>query len=211
MKEVPKLAQDILAVIVPMLFASLVLVFSGVRLYNSQPLFAACGIVFVGCYLFGLFLESKISVKISKIERDTRSFIFHAFRETLSVLTLLVSLALPSQWQELNEWMALGFILLISGMGFRLYSLHSLSSALSGTLVQKGPYYYLRHPASMGLITWHLGFVLYFMNETAIYFLIFGFIPSVILCLLHEEKKLFQMPGYSDYAFTRKRIFPKIW
>ena len=73
-----------------------------------------------------------------------------------------------------------------------------------------GPYKYIRHPAYEGMIIAHFGIVLYFFNLVTLLIFFLAFIPAIILRIFVEEKTLFKIGGYSNYAENRKRLIPLI-
>ena len=67
------------------------------------------------------------------------------------------------------------------------------------------------YPAYTGMPISHLGFVLFFYNHIALALLLAFFIPTVIARILVEEKMLFDIDGYKEFAAGRARLLPFIW
>jgi protein-S-isoprenylcysteine O-methyltransferase Ste14 len=57
----------------------------------------------------------------------------------------------------------------------------------------------------------HFGIVLYFFNLVTLLIFFLALLPAIILRIFVEEKTLFRIEGYSDYAQNRKRLIPLIW
>jgi len=92
----------------------------------------------------------------------------------------------------------------------RFYS-HRVRLVGEHQVVDTGPYRYVRHPAYTGMITAHLGFVLFFFNYWAFASWLLVLVPAVVMRIKVEEQALHELPGYTDYAATHKRLFPGIW
>jgi protein-S-isoprenylcysteine O-methyltransferase Ste14 len=78
-------------------------------------------------------------------------------------------------------------------------------------IISQGPYRFVRHPAYTGMILSHLGFSLFFFNTWTLGFWALIHVPAVVYRILVEEKALFQIKGYPEYARNRKRIIPLLW
>ena len=69
----------------------------------------------------------------------------------------------------------------------------------------------IRHPAYAGMIIAYFGIVLYFCNLVTLLIFFLALIPAILLRIFVEEKTLFTIKGYSNYAESRKRLTPLIW
>ncbi|HRE17941.1 MAG TPA: isoprenylcysteine carboxylmethyltransferase family protein, partial [Rhodocyclaceae bacterium] len=78
-------------------------------------------------------------------------------------------------------------------------------------IVNTGPYRFMRHPAYTGMLVSHFGFILFFYNHIALALLIVFFIPTVVARILVEEKMLFEIEGYKEFAQGRARLLPFVW
>jgi len=74
-------------------------------------------------------------------------------------------------------------------------------------IVDSGPYRFVRHPAYAGMIAAHAGLTLFFFNWVTLAVLV----PAIVLRILVEERMVFGIAGYSDFARTRKRLISAIW
>jgi protein-S-isoprenylcysteine O-methyltransferase Ste14 len=61
------------------------------------------------------------------------------------------------------------------------------------------------------MILANTGIVLFFVNTATILIFLLVLIPAIIARILIEEKTLFKIEGYSDFAKSRKRLIPAIW
>jgi protein-S-isoprenylcysteine O-methyltransferase Ste14 len=81
------------------------------------------------------------------------------------------------------------------------------------TVIDRGPYRWVRHPSYSGLIVFFVGFGLALTNWLSL--LISAVVPTVglVLRVFAEERSLLAGLGepYRRYAGTRKRLFPKVW
>jgi protein-S-isoprenylcysteine O-methyltransferase Ste14 len=110
-------------------------------------------------------------------------------------------------------------MLFLSGICYRLWAIKTLGRYYSHIvrkvhehrIIASGPYRFIRHPAYAGMIVANLGIVLYFFNWVTLSVFFFTLLPSIVLRIFIEEKTLFEIRGYSDFARHRKRLFPAIW
>jgi protein-S-isoprenylcysteine O-methyltransferase Ste14 len=73
-----------------------------------------------------------------------------------------------------------------------------------------GPYSVTRHPAYAGMIIANTGISVYFLNWVTICVFLFILVPAILLRIVIEEKTLFGIEGYSEFAKNRKRLFPAV-
>ncbi len=57
------------------------------------------------------------------------------------------------------------------------------------------------------MIAAHAGLTLFFFNWVTLAVLV----PAIVLRILVEERMVFGIAGYSDFARTRKRLISAIW
>jgi protein-S-isoprenylcysteine O-methyltransferase Ste14 len=55
------------------------------------------------------------------------------------------------------------------------------------------------------------GISMYFMNWVTTSVFLFLLVPSILLRIVIEEKTLFRIEGYSEFAKKRKRLIPAVW
>ncbi|MGE0707734.1 MAG: isoprenylcysteine carboxylmethyltransferase family protein [Planctomycetota bacterium] len=186
----------------------------------------ALGAAQVLLYLGWLVVESRVAVGELGQEETQRD------RGTLEVYaagrfcTVAAALALPGYPIAARlglepGWLlqAMGLLVFLAGVALRLIAIRTLGRFYSHRvrqqqdhqIVDTGPYRLLRHPAYTGMLLAHLGFVLVFANPWAALLLGAFFAPAVIWRILVEERMLFQLPGYPEFAATRKRLVPWVW
>lgn len=178
----------------------------------------ALGLVVV-LYIAWLLGEGRIAVgetSKDKTRFDRGTCELYAFARAATVLT---ALDLPTLWGRLGLWYPIGLILFVGGVALRLTAIrvlgrfysHRIRLAESHTIVSRGPYRILRHPAYTGMIAAHLGFVICFFNWISLAILLFGLVPAVVVRIRFEERALFELDGYPEYARMRRRLVPLLW
>jgi protein-S-isoprenylcysteine O-methyltransferase Ste14 len=78
-------------------------------------------------------------------------------------------------------------------------------------IVDSGPYRFVRHLAYAGMVTANAGLTLFFFNWITLAIFRAVLVPAIVLRILVEERMLFKIEGYCDFARTRKRLIPAIW
>ena len=115
----------------------------------------------------------------------------------------------------------LGLIIMMGGIIFRFYSIHILGRFFTPvvtfqpeqTLVQNGPYRYIRHPSYTGVWLAFVGLGLSLSGW--IQFAIFAILPLLgLLYRIHvEEQMLLQVfgPLYRQYAAHTRKLIPYLY
>ena len=176
-------------------------------------------IVFVCVYLFWIVLESKVSKSELDKGDKTRDYGTCQLYAIGQAAVFLSALWFESIWQSPNMFHIIGFSIFLVGVSFRLWAIRTLGRYYSHVvrevdghkIIDSGPYRYIRHPAYSGMITANLGVVIYFFNLPTLIIFLCLFIPAIVLRILVEEKTLFRMEGYTEFARDRKRLFPALW
>lgn len=138
---------------------------------------------------------------------------------TGQALTILTALWFPSVWLAPNAAHAAGITLFVIGACYRSWAISSLGEFYSHRvrtvdqhrIVDSGPYRYTRHPAYAGMIIANAGICLFFFNRLTLCAFLFILLPAIVLRILVEEKTLFELEGYHEFAKSRKRLFPLVW
>ncbi|HET8707640.1 MAG TPA: isoprenylcysteine carboxylmethyltransferase family protein [Pseudomonadales bacterium] len=176
-------------------------------------------LLFIVCYITWLFAESKVALTESdkgKTSADKGTCEAYAAGRAL---TVLAALAYPTLWKEAGPWMPIGLMVFVSGVFFRLIAIRTLGQFYSHRVrvmgdhqvVSNGPYRLVRHPAYTGMLIAHLGVVIFFFNWYTLLMWLGILLPSMILRIRIEEKALFELKGYPEFAATRKRLIPGVW
>jgi protein-S-isoprenylcysteine O-methyltransferase Ste14 len=132
---------------------------------------------------------------------------------------ILSALCFNSVWKDPNIFHFFGLLIFISGITFRIWAIMTLERYYSHIvrkveehkIINLGPYRYIRHPAYAGMILANMGIVLFFFNPATILIFLLVLIPAIALRILIEEKPLFKIEGYFEFAKSRKRLIPAIW
>jgi len=199
-------------------------ILAGVRYSRMPDLWSGfpvnMDIVFAGLYVLWILAEVPIAKRDVNTEgKTTLDFATCQVYAFGQALTILSALWFPSVWQVPNAAHLIGVILLVSGAGYRLWAIRTLGIFYSHKvrklnehkIVDSGPYRFTRHPAYAGMIVANTGVTVYFFNPVTVCIFLFVMLPSIFFRIFTEEKMLFGMEGYSDFAEKRKRLFPCIW
>ena len=130
---------------------------------------------------------------------------------------LYLSTTLPrSTWMQI-----VGLVLILASILLIAWAQRALKGGYSGrirvatgqTLVQKGPYHFLRHPAYAGFILMCLGISLGFSSLISLSAVPFLLLPGLLYRMNVEEKILLSQFGdqYVQYSLRTKRLIPRIW
>jgi protein-S-isoprenylcysteine O-methyltransferase Ste14 len=177
-------------------------------------------LVFAGLYIAWIAVEAPVAKKDLATEGkrtcDAGTCPIYALGQAGTALT---ALWFPSVWRAPHVAHVAAILVFLCGVLYRLWAIRTLGRFYSHRvrredghrIVDSGPYRFIRHPAYAGMAVAHAGVVLYFFNGAALAFLLTVLIPAIVLRIRVEEKMLFQIEGYSDFARTRKRLVPAIW
>jgi len=176
--------------------------------------------LFISLYILWILVESPIAKRDLNIEGKTTSDFatcqIYAFGQAF---TFLSALWFPSVWHALNIAHFVGISLFLFGVCYRLWAIrtlgvfysHRVRTAAKHRIVDSGPYVFTRHPAYAGMIIANAGISIYFLNWITLCVFLFALVPSILVRILIEERVLFGIDGYTDFAKKRKRLFPWIW
>ena len=200
----------------------LICIVSFMRLGNKniwREFFFNFDVIFVCIYLIWMILESKIS-KEEKIKgNNINDYGTCEIYASGQALTFLSALWFNSIWTKPNLLHLTGFSLFLGGIFYRLWAVKTLGKYYSHIvrevnehkIIITGPYKHIRHPAYAGMIIANIGIVIYFFNRITFSAFLLILFPAIILRIYIEEKTLFKIDGYFEFAKTRKRILPLIW
>lgn len=127
-------------------------------------------------------------------------------------------------WDSLspvNQLMiVIGLIMLVAGVAIRFIAMATLKKNFSGllrireghTLVTKGIYHWIRHPAYLGAILIFLAFPIMLSSPLG-FVVMFLIVPYLMHRITLEEKMLVEHFGseYQEYMKTSKRIIPYLY
>lgn len=114
-----------------------------------------------------------------------------------------------------------GLVLMAAGLSLRQWSMVVLGRFFTPdvrvhagqTVIERGPYRWVRHPSYTGLIVFFVGFGLAFTNWAALIWLVVLPTAGLVVRIHAEEKTLAAALGddYRRFAATRARLFPGVW
>jgi protein-S-isoprenylcysteine O-methyltransferase Ste14 len=179
--------------------------------------------------LFGLFMLGEYASRFrSRFNRGGR----RAERWSLLVVVACVAAGMLGGF-ELANWdgasmgagrwplFVLGLVLMAAGLCLRQWAITVLGRFFTvdvrvqsdQTVVDRGPYRWVRHPSYSGLIIFFVGVGLALSNWASL--IVLALVPTVgLLARIHsEERALLAGLGeeYRRYAATRRRLFPGVW
>lgn len=153
-------------------------------------------------------------------------------RSSLSVVVATVVVGVVGAI-ELTHWKAaeidrfqfplfvVGLVLMGAGFVVRQWSILTLGRFFTvdvrvhpgQTVIDRGPYRWVRHPSYTGLIVFFFGFGLALSNWASL--AVLAVVPTfgLLVRIRAEERALFTELGdeYSRYAATRRRLLPGVW
>jgi protein-S-isoprenylcysteine O-methyltransferase Ste14 len=184
--------------------------------FHEQGIGRILGVVALAAYAGWLAWESRVSA------RETQRVDSAADKSTMELAALAKISTLVGAFAgggPIDQNLALiGLALLVPGVLLRASAIVALGTSYSHRIrppegvCARGPYRLLRHPAYLGTLVAHTGFVLVFFNVWSLLGLILLWLPAVLLRTIAEDRFLH---GFLDYrAYARRvpaRLFPGLW
>ena len=176
--------------------------------------------VFAGLYVLWILVEMPIARRDLRTEgKRTSDFATCQIYAFGQALTFLSALWFPSVWRAPNAAHFVGLGICVLGVCYRLLAIWTLGQFYSHRvrilpqhrILSSGPYRFTRHPAYAGMIILNAGVTIYFLNWVTLCIFLFALVPAIVLRIVIEERVLFGIEGYSDFAKKRKRLFPSVW
>ena len=187
---------------------------------NSNEYPTYLDIIFIGLYLIWMIIELRVTRKDVNTEgKKTYDFMTCQLYGGGQALMILTGLWLPSVWRLQTTAHFIAIIIFLLGVCYRLWAIRTLGRFYSHRvrtlsqhqIVASGPYSVTRHPAYAGMLIANASISLYFFNWVTVCVFVFILTPAVILRIVIEEKTLFEIDGYAEFAKNRKRLLPAIW
>jgi protein-S-isoprenylcysteine O-methyltransferase Ste14 len=216
--------RDLTPIVMAFLLLLGIVVLAFLRLRRLPGIWIDCPVnldlLLIGLYILWILAETRISRE--DINTEGKRTLDHATCQIYAcgqAFTFLSALWFPSVWPAPHVAHLIGMGLFLCGVSYRLWAIRTLGSFYSHRvrtvtrhrIVDSGPYRLTRHPAYAGMIIANAGLSLYFLNKVTACIFLFGLVPSIVLRIFVEEKMLFGIEGYPDFAGKRKRLFPGIW
>jgi protein-S-isoprenylcysteine O-methyltransferase Ste14 len=170
-------------------------------------------------YLLWVLAELRITFRLNPGETggaDRGSLQFYGLSRAGVVVTALL---VPVGWSPpVRPWLIAAVAVMLAGVAVRLTAIvqlgrfysHKVRTLPGHQIVQTGLYGLVRHPAYLGMIVAHVGFVACFANPASIAALIL-LVVAIVRRVLVEEQTLMHVPGYSRYAADHARLLPAVW
>lgn len=177
-------------------------------------------IIFISLYLLWMIIELRVTKKDVNTEgKETSDFMTCQLYGFGQALTFLTALWFQSVWRVPNVAHFIGLSIFLFGGLYRLWAIrtlgryysHRVRTVSQHQIVASGPYRFTRHPAYAGMIIANAGISVYFFNWVTVCVFLFVLTPAIILRIMIEEKTLFKIDGYPEFAKNRKRLLPSIW
>ena len=181
---------------------------------------ASLDLIFISLYLFWMIIELRVTKNDVNTEgKKTLDFMTCQLYGFGQALTFLTALWFPSVWRVANVAHFAGLSIFLFGGLYRLWAIrtlgryysHRVRTVSQHQVVASGPYRFTRHPAYAGMIIANAGISIYFFNPVTIFVYLLILLPAILLRIVIEEKTLFRIEGYLEFAKKRKRLFPAIW
>jgi protein-S-isoprenylcysteine O-methyltransferase Ste14 len=181
--------------------------------------FFNCDTLFIFLYLLWMVIELRVTRRDIRTEgKKISDYATCQLYGTGQLLTILTALWLPSVWSVPNAAHIAGLSVFVLGACYRLWAVRTLGRYYSHRvqitaqhrIVATGPYRFTRHPAYAGMIVANAGICIYFFNMVTVCVFLFLLVPAILLRIVIEEKTLFGIEGYAEFAEKRKRLFP-LW
>lgn len=168
-------------------------------------------------YLAWLALEIPVTFRAqpAKPPAECNTLVGYASVRSALVLSAIVP---PSPWSAWSGWLALATAVFVSGVVLRLLAIRELGASYTHHVVGRqqdpvvttGPYRFLRHPAYAGMLLANLGFVVVFANPASVAAMV---ALTVVLRwrIRVEERAMWTVPGYPEFARKRARLVVGVW
>ncbi|MFB7381543.1 methyltransferase family protein [Kitasatospora purpeofusca] len=172
--------------------------------------------VLAACYLAWLAVEIPVTFRTSgSAPRESASLLFYA---TARIATVSAAVLGPLPWDAWSPLLLLPAAVFVGGVVLRQVAIRTLGRFYSHHVTRQtdhqvvtwGVYRFIRHPAYAGMLSAHVGFVVFFLNPLSVALLVV-LAGAITFRIRTEERMLLNIPGYRDYAAGHSRLVPGLW
>jgi protein-S-isoprenylcysteine O-methyltransferase Ste14 len=173
-------------------------------------------VALIAGYLAWLAAEARVTFsKPAEPVAEVRTILAYATSRMLVIVTSVLPVA---GWTGWSAWTLAPAALFVGGIALRTVAIRHLAAQYTHHVVRRarhqvvttGPYRFLRHPAYSGMLLANLGFVLFFLNPAAV--AAFLALTGVLVWRIRtEERALWSVPGYPEFARGRARLVTGVW
>jgi len=193
-------------------FVALGVLLSGLAL--QWPGASRTATVQIVLYLGWLMFEVPVTFQGATALKDSRTLIPYA----LARIATLAACVLPPVPDTPLPLAVAGLAVFVAGVAMREVAIktlgrfytHHVARRSDQVAVTTGLYRFVRHPAYGGMLLAHVGLVMGFAGPLSVLCLLLLF-AAVIWRIRVEERALWDMPGYADYATGKARLCPGVW
>ncbi|MGW5049514.1 methyltransferase family protein [Actinokineospora sp. NPDC004072] len=167
-------------------------------------------------YLAWVAMEIPVTFRASgHPAAETRTLTAYVCARMSVVITAVLT---PAPWGEWSPWLLLAPAAFLGGVLLRRSAVRALASQYTHHVVRRsdhvlvthGPYRRLRHPAYSGMLAANAAFVAFFPGPASVTALV-ALAAALAWRIRTEERVLWSLPGYPDFAARRARLVPGVW
>jgi protein-S-isoprenylcysteine O-methyltransferase Ste14 len=172
--------------------------------------------ILIGGYLAWLAAEVKVTFsKPAEPVTEVRTILAYASARMLVIVTAVLPTVDLAAWPV---WLPVPVVMFVGGIALRIVAIRHLAAQYTHHVVRRekhvvvttGPYRFLRHPAYSGMLLANLGFVVFFLNPASV--TAFLVLTGVLVWRIRtEERAMWLVPGYPEFARGRARLIAGVW
>ncbi|TDD81246.1 isoprenylcysteine carboxylmethyltransferase family protein [Actinomadura darangshiensis] len=167
-------------------------------------------------YLGWLLLEAPVTFRRTAAPAaDGRTLLPYALARLLLVASASFG---PLPWGRWSPWLLAPAAVFAAGVALRQAAIRTLGRFYSHHVMRQdghrvvtgGLYGLVRHPAYAGMLLANAGFACFFLDPAGAAAL--ALLASAVAWRIRvEERALWDVPGYAQYAAGKPRVLPKVW
>jgi protein-S-isoprenylcysteine O-methyltransferase Ste14 len=180
----------------------------------NQPL-EPLAAVLTAVYIVWIAVEAPVTFRRPSGLAESKTLVPYAMARVGAAASAALG---PLPWARFAPWMAAPVLAFLAGIAIRSAAIRTLGRFYSHfaardpdhRVVTTGPYRLIRHPAYAGMLLANAGFVAFFLNPLSVVFLV-GLTVAIVWRIRVEERMLWPVAGYRDYAEGHSRLLPGVW